>query len=145
MEQTLDVLLHNCTLLWVDDILGYANNPVNWLVVLNKILDKLHYHYIKLSPDKCELLLSQVEWCGRVISSDGVTFDPDYVSTLNSLPPPSNGSELQNIDLWSELAQFPPRYPRFASLVDPLQQLLLAVWRSVDSLRLNTLQISRSL
>src|SRR5690349_6052428 len=61
MQEILGDLLYSCAPLWVDDILGYAQDIDQWLTVLNKLLDHLHRHGFKLNPDRCHLFLREVK------------------------------------------------------------------------------------
>ncbi|RAN68780.1 hypothetical protein, partial [Bacillus sp. SRB_331] len=73
-----------------------------------------------------------------MISEKGVSFDPNFVSSLSELPSPITAGDLQQ--LLCGLNWMRSTIPRFSELVDPLQQLLLTASRSIDSLQKSQLQ-----
>ena len=50
---------------------------------------------LKLKPAKCELLQERVKYLGHVVSTDGVSTDPDKVRAIREWVPPKNTKELQ--------------------------------------------------
>lgn len=50
---------------------------------------------LKLSTDKCELYSTSVKFCGQILSKDGISQDPERISALVNMKPPTNVSELQ--------------------------------------------------
>ena len=97
MQKILSELFYSCSLLWVDDILGYAPDLETWWGVLSKLLDHLHKHGVKLNPSRCDLFHRVVKWCGRLISEEGKSFDPEYVSSLSGLSRPETAADLQQL------------------------------------------------
>ena len=72
MQEVLGELLYNGCLLWLDDVLLYADSVEELLSLMEKVFTKLDARGVKLSPTKCDMFCTEVEWCGRLISGDGV-------------------------------------------------------------------------
>lgn len=46
-------------------------------------------------PKKCQIFATEVKWCGRIISAEGVKHCPDRVQGLIDMQPPQTAAELQ--------------------------------------------------
>jgi hypothetical protein len=49
---------------------------------------------LKLHASKCVLFASTVRYCGRLITKDGVRFDPKNMEALETMHEPQNGVHL---------------------------------------------------
>ncbi|CEO98733.1 Reverse transcriptase domain-containing protein [Plasmodiophora brassicae] len=133
MQEVLGELLYLCVLLWIDDVLGYVSDFKEYFTVLKRILKKFASFGVKCNPNRCHLFLKRVKWCGRIISSEGVSYDPDMICALKAMSIPQTAADLQQFICglnWMRSA-----IPRFAERVHPLQQLLLEASRSIGSLK----------
>ncbi|POM79214.1 LOW QUALITY PROTEIN: Hypothetical protein PHPALM_3168 [Phytophthora palmivora] len=93
VEEVLLDVLHQSLLVWIDDLLVYAD-PVEGLVAaIDGVLQRLDKHGLKLSPRECQLIVTEVKWCGRIISANGIGNDPERIEGLRSMPPPSTAVE----------------------------------------------------
>ncbi|KAE9207369.1 hypothetical protein PF005_g12643 [Phytophthora fragariae] len=68
VEEVLKEYLHECVLVWIDDLLAYANTVVELMDVIEAILKRLDEYGFKLNPRKCKLFQTEIKWCGRVIN-----------------------------------------------------------------------------
>eukprot|EP00957_Ditylum_brightwellii_P138070 10526146-Ditylum_brightwellii.AAC.1 len=68
--------LYKNVLLWLDDLLVYAETEAELLEALREISLKCQRVGLKLHARKCELFQKEVVWCGRMISGAGVRDDP---------------------------------------------------------------------
>ncbi|KAH9180909.1 hypothetical protein AeNC1_017115, partial [Aphanomyces euteiches] len=107
---------------WVDDIVGYAASVDELLSVLSQCFSRYREYGLKLHPDKCEFFLPEVTWCGRVISSAGISHDPQRIQGLLDLPPPTTAGDLQQF--LGAVGWMRGNIPRFAELTEPLRSLL---------------------
>ncbi|CEP02410.1 hypothetical protein PBRA_008994 [Plasmodiophora brassicae] len=133
MQEVLGELLYLCVLLWIDDVLGYVSDFKEYFTVLKRILKKFASFGVKCNPNRCHLFLKKVKWCGRITSSEGVSYDPDMICALKTMSIPQTAADLQQFICglnWMRSA-----IPRFAERVHPLQQLLLEASRSIGSLK----------
>ncbi|OWY99175.1 hypothetical protein PHMEG_00029874 [Phytophthora megakarya] len=95
MEQCFANLLYKHLLVWIDDLLLYADNIDEYLNKLAELFSLLNDFGLKLSAKKSCLYQREVKWCGRIISADGVRHDPSRIDSLRSMPYPVTAAELQ--------------------------------------------------
>ena len=122
LEDVLHDLLYEYLLVWIDDILAFASTPVELLDALEGMLQRINDHGLKLNPRKCQLFLTQVKWCGRVIDADGVRHDQERIDALCAIPVPATAAELQQFLCASNWMR--ESLPNYARTVDPLQRCL---------------------
>ncbi|POM62714.1 hypothetical protein PHPALM_28093 [Phytophthora palmivora] len=83
MEKCFANLLYESLLIWIDDLLVFTNSIDEYLEGLN------------FSAAKTRLYQQSVTWCGRVISPNGVSYDPKRIDTLANMPVPTTAAGLQ--------------------------------------------------
>jgi hypothetical protein len=64
------------------------------LATLNLFLKQCREHGLKLHASKCVLFAATVRYCGRLITKDGVRFDPNNMEALRTMQHPHNGADL---------------------------------------------------
>ena len=77
---------------------------------------------MKVSIQKSTFYTTEVKWCGRIISAEGVRFDPRNIEGLLNADEPRNTEELSafvNCAQWLSIA-----IPNFAERVAPLRDIL---------------------
>ena len=57
-------LLYNILEIYLDDVIVYAQS-------INELCDNLRKHNITLNPEKCRFGMTETEYVGRVIKSEG--------------------------------------------------------------------------
>jgi transposase InsO family protein len=95
MEEALEMDKRDDLLLWVDDILAHATTLPELFDSLEHIFRSCRDRKIRLSARKCDLYLKKVTWCGRTISSEGISFDPEYIQGIQDLNLPQTVGDLQ--------------------------------------------------
>lgn len=95
MEKCFASLLYEHLLIWIDDLLLFADDMDAYLDKLAELFSLLNQFGLKLSVKKSSLYQTEVKWCGRVIDSQGVRHDSDRIDTLRALPYPCTAGELQ--------------------------------------------------
>ncbi len=74
-QSTMEALFSHLNLLiWLDDMLGYAEDADNLTETLKSVLAICREKGLKLNPRKCDLITTKVQFCGRVIDAKGFTF-----------------------------------------------------------------------
>ena len=105
-------------IIWLDDVLITASTEEELLEVLEQFFQQCLTHRLLLSPQKSDLFLKEVRYCGRIISSTGVRMDPRNHEALQRMAEPTNGGQLQQFVCalnWMRGA-----IPNFAEIVAPL-------------------------
>ena len=78
----------------VDDVLVFATNRQQHDERLHAVMQRLEAAGVILNISKCEFLKDRVKYLGHVIDKDGIWADPQKVSTIVNMKPPSNITEL---------------------------------------------------
>jgi hypothetical protein len=113
-------------LAWLDDLLMHAMDEPALLKLLRLFFQLCRDYNLKLHPGKCVLFSKMVRWCGRLISFNGVSFDPRRVQALHDMVLPLTGADLQQF--LCALNWMRKSIPSFATIIYPLQELLEAVY-----------------
>ncbi|GMF42756.1 unnamed protein product [Phytophthora fragariaefolia] len=95
MEHCFAKLLYRHLLIWIDDLLLYAEDTDTYLEKLSELFALMNDFGLKLSASKSSLFQRSVKWCDKIIDGVGVRHDPKRVETLRKMPLPSNAGELQ--------------------------------------------------
>ena len=90
-----DEKLSKVLLRWLDDVLAHCKTLAQLMQVLKEFFQLCRKYNLKLHSKKCEMFLTEVNWCGRLINSIGVRLDPKRLSALMEIKYPENGGELQ--------------------------------------------------
>lgn len=85
MEEMLDTLRDECCIPYLDDVLCFSKSFDEHVQVLQKVLQALQRHGVKLKPAKCELFRKEVRYVGRLVSADGVKVDPKDIEAVQAL------------------------------------------------------------
>jgi Reverse transcriptase (RNA-dependent DNA polymerase) len=80
---------------WLDDVLAHSDSESAHLVLLNDFFSLCAKHGLNLHARKCVHFTKTAGWCGRLISRNGVKFDPARLQGLLDMHCPSSGADLQ--------------------------------------------------
>ena len=106
----------------MDDILIFGKDEAEHNQRLTKALQRIHSAGVTLNPNKCEFKRKQLKFLGHLIDQDGIRADPDKVSAIVEMKPPTNISELRRfMGMTNQLGKFSQN---LAELTHPLRQLL---------------------
>ena len=75
-------------------------------------------HGLKTEPSKCVLFQKSVSYLGQIISTKGISADPEKVDAINEWPVPANAKELK---VFLGTTRYHRRYiHNFSQLASPL-------------------------
>lgn len=97
VHEAVSVLGNDGYLRYVDDNLIYAKDFVTFKKRLVKFLKVLIQNGLKLNASKCTFITDRAKFLGRVVTTDGIEADRDYVNALLSIPEPTNRKELLSL------------------------------------------------
>lgn len=124
METVLHGLLGKFVSVYLDDIVIYSPTVKEHLKHLSAVFDRLRQAGLRLKPNKCQFLCSQIAYLGHIISADGIRPDPEKIAKIQNWPSPKNQKELQR---FAGLANYYRRFAKdFAKKFNPLRSLLKA-------------------
>ena len=107
---------------YMDDIVIYASSLQEHERKYNLLMDRLREANLKLQPDKCEFLKTEVTYLGHIISKDGIKPDPKKLEAVRQFPRPKTP---KNIKQFLGLTGYYRRFiPNFSTLTKPLTNLL---------------------
>ncbi|PNX96205.1 Ty3/gypsy retrotransposon protein, partial [Trifolium pratense] len=141
MNDLLRPYLRRFVLVFFDDILIYSRCLTDHLHHLRLILDLLSSNQFFAKFSKCAFAVEKVDYLGHVISSNGVTPDPEKIQAILDWPRPRSLTTLRG---FLGLTGFYRRFVRhYASLAAPLTDLLRStnfVWSTDTELAFTTLK-----
>ena len=81
---------------YIDDILIRSADEETHLSALEKVFSRLENHGFQLKLEKCEFLLTCIEYLGHIITSDGIKPVPSKVEAFVKAPKPVNVQQLRS-------------------------------------------------
>ena len=82
-------------LIFLDNIIIYFSYIEEHFECLELVFHRLASHGLKIEPSKCFLFQKSVSYFGQIISTKGISADPENVDAINEWPVPSNAKELK--------------------------------------------------
>lgn len=109
-------------IVYLDDILIFSRTEEEHLTHLETVCDRLQKETLYAKRSKCSFGLKEVEFLGHIVSSRGISTDPQKITAVQEWPAPANSTE---VAAFLGLANFYRRFVReFSSIAAPLTQLL---------------------
>ncbi len=122
MQATMNDLVFQILLVYLDDMLVYASTFQEHLVRLETVLRRLQDTGLKVKLDKCHFLQSAVVFLGHQISANGIGTDPQRVAVIKQWPVPSTLRELRSfLGLCSYYRRF---IQGFSKIAGPLHDVV---------------------
>ena len=115
------VLVGECCMVYIDDILIIGKTFEEHLENLRKILEHLRKANLRLKAQKCKFMRDKVGYLGHVVSKDGIEADSAKVSAVRDFPTPT---DLKALRSFLGLAAYYRRFvPLFSTVAGPLHGL----------------------
>ncbi|XP_058757747.1 uncharacterized protein LOC131631003 [Vicia villosa] len=122
MNDLLRPYLRRFVLVFFDDILIYSSSIADHVIHLKTVLELLLTNQFFAKLSKCVFAVPKVDYLGHIISSAGVTPDPEKIKAILEWPRPRSLTALRG---FLGLTGFYRRFVRhYASLAAPLTDLL---------------------
>ncbi|GMF44374.1 unnamed protein product [Phytophthora fragariaefolia] len=94
METCFATMLYKHLLIWIEDLLLYADDIETYLDKLTELFSLLNDYRLKLSAKKCSLYPKEVKWCGKIIDANGVPVQDQQHMLLKCMSGRFTGSQL---------------------------------------------------
>ena len=96
MEIILSGLHWETCLLYIDDVIIFADSFEQHLERLSEVLSRLQTAGLKLSPKKCQLFKKQVCFLGHVVSEHGISTDPAKIRAVEQWSAPTDVHQVRS-------------------------------------------------
>jgi hypothetical protein len=122
MNTALSGLTGTRCFVFLDDIVIYANSLADHDRKVRDVFRRLRQNNLKLQPEKCEFLRTEVTFLGHKISERGVEPDTLKVEAIETFPKPNTVKQLKS---YLGLIGYYRRFiPQFSKIAAPLHKLL---------------------
>ena len=118
MEKVLGHHIGVGVLVYLDDVLIYAETPEQLIEKLDEVLRLLARAGLKCKAKKCSLFTENVHYLGHYISRDGILPEPGKLEKIKQWPKPDKGIEMASFLGYCNY--YRDLIPSFAHLSDPL-------------------------
>jgi transposase InsO family protein len=122
LTEVLGSLVNTICVVYIDDILIYANSEDQLITNIISIIKTLHQRRFKISAKKTTFYKKQVKFCGRIFSKDGVSFDPTYITAITQMTMPITAAQLRTYLASTNWIR--SSIPDYTALTAPLQNIL---------------------
>ena len=121
MSRLLHGLEWKICLIYIDDIIVFSKTFEEHLSRLSLVFDRLREASLKLKPKKCFFARSSVNFLGFLVSSSGVSPDPEKLESVRSFPTPTS---VKGVQSFLGLCNYYRRFVEgFAKIASPLNHL----------------------
>jgi transposase InsO family protein len=121
MEYVLAGLQWEICLVYLDDIIIFADTFEQHVERLGEVLRRVHEAGLKVSAKKCNFFQEKVAFLGHVVSAEGVCTDPAKVEAVEKWPQPQN---VHHVRSFLGTCSYYRRFIKgFAGIAKPLHQL----------------------
>ena len=121
MEHVLAGLSWKICLVYLDDVIVYGSSFSDQMENLKKVLQRIRWARLKLSPEKCILFQREVTYLGYIVNKNGVKVDARKLEAVAEWPIPRNVTEVKR---FLGLASYYRRFiANFAEIAKPLHKL----------------------
>ncbi|XP_052778481.1 uncharacterized protein LOC128215916 [Mya arenaria] len=95
IELVLQGLQWETCLVYIDDIVVFGSDLEQHLGRLEEVLSRIREAGLKLKPEKCNLLQTEVRFLGHIVSAKGVKPDPSNIAKIIGWPRPENQKQVK--------------------------------------------------
>lgn len=109
-------------IIYLDDILVFGSTFEETLERLDMVLMRLEEFNLKVKPEKCNLFQEKLRFLGHLVSSGGISPDPEKIRAVREWKTPTTETELRGfLGLCGYYRRFVPGYAKIAA---PLHNLI---------------------
>ena len=83
-------------LVYIDDILIFSKTFEEHLTHLQNVFDKLRAARLRLHPKKCNIMLSEIQYLGHILTPEGVKVDEKKIDVIRKYPAPRTVKQVRS-------------------------------------------------
>lgn len=107
--------------IFIDDIIIYSQNEIEFLNHLELVLKKLNDYNFRVKKEKCSFGLNSIDYLGFIVSGNGISISPTRCIALKNITEPKTTKQIRS---FMGLANFFRKFiPDFAKKSIPLNRL----------------------
>ena len=110
------------TMVYLDDILIFSKDADEHLSHLRQVFELLSTHGLRISPSKCEFMLSEIDFLGHHITANGTQPKPKKIDAIVNYQKPVDYASLRRF--MGMIGFYRHFIPNFAATCHPLYELL---------------------
>ena len=97
-QQTMDRILQGIphTECLLDDVITTGESDAEYLENLETILKGLAESGLRVNPEKCKFFQESIEYCGHIVSKEGLHKTDAKIVAINGAPEPTNQTQLRS-------------------------------------------------
>lgn len=108
--------------MYQNDIITFGETLQERHERLREIFERLRNFNLKIEPDKCEFLKTELSYIRQIVTSEGVKADHLKVKTINGFPTPRNTTDVKS---FLGLAGYYRKFiPQLSKIAKPLNDQL---------------------
>jgi hypothetical protein len=124
MNHVLKDYIDKICIVYLDDILIYSKNPEEHRDHVNMILRALDKWDLKVELEKTEFEVTQCEFLGAIVTTNGIKMDPKKVEAIQNWPVPQTVKEIQAfLGLCNYYRRFIKQYSHLATALTELTKI----------------------
>ena len=121
MELALQGLQWTTCLIYIDDVIVFGRNFEEHIRRVEEVFQRLKLAGLKLKPEKCNMLQSEVVFLGHVVTAKGTKPNPTNITKVLGWPKPKTAKQVKQL---VAMGSYYRRYVKnFATLVRPMVEL----------------------
>jgi transposase InsO family protein len=109
--------------IYLDDCIVHAATNTSFLERLETVFQRFSKHKLFLKPGKCKFGTSKVEFCGRVVSKEGISMSEKKISQVLNFPVPVYHKQLKSF--LGLVNYFRPHIRDHSNVAHPLNEMLV--------------------
>ena len=121
MAEALRGLTPDMALVYLDDVIVHNSDFETHVERLKAVLEHFRRAGLKIKPQKCHLLRTSVPYLGHIVSSDGISPDPELVRVIKDWPTPANVAEVRTF--LGKTGYYRQFIRNYATVAEPLLRL----------------------
>ena len=90
-------LIHICCEMYLDDCIVFARGQDEFLARLERVLRRFRCFVLLLKAKKCRFGMSQIDYIGRQISSQGISMSKEKIESILNFPKPMTLTSLRSL------------------------------------------------